>query len=179
VGSAIISFSYAGIVIYSAYRVAVQFAMFVLASSMIDRERLTALLTRARHCTPALFWRVLDRACPRSAKLGAGAEAIAIRRLVEAGAWTDAALALVKLELPFWTVRRLQLDNGEWHCALSQHRDLPHWLDNARETHHTDLALAILSALVEARAAAAPAPMPRANDEGARASIALCCDNFS
>ena len=66
-------------------------------------------------------------------------------------AWTDAALALIDLELPQWQVRRLAYDEGEWHCALSRQRELPDWLDQSIETRHADLALAILSAFVEAQ----------------------------
>ena len=65
------------------------------------------------------------------------------------GAWTDAALALIELELPQWRVRRLAYDDGEWYCSLSRGRELPDWLDQPVEGRHADLALAILSAFVE------------------------------
>jgi hypothetical protein len=74
-----------------------------------------------------------------------------IARLIESQAWTDAALALIDLELPQWQVRRLTHDDGEWYCALSRQRELPDWLDQSIETRHADLALAILSAFVEAQ----------------------------
>ena len=75
-----------------------------------------------------------------------------IERLIESGAWTDAALALLELELPQWQLRRLAYDDGEWHCALSRQRELPEWLDDRSvESHHADLPLAILSAFVEAQ----------------------------
>ena len=76
----------------------------------------------------------------------------ALERLLESGAWTDAALALIDLELPQWQLRRIAYDEGEWHCALSRQRELPEWLDLAIEARHADLALAMLSAFVEARA---------------------------
>ena len=76
--------------------------------------------------------------------------------MIQSGAWTDAALALIDLELPQWQIRRLAYDDGEWHCALSRQRELPDWLDQPIETHHADLALAILSAFVEAQRAKAP-----------------------
>jgi hypothetical protein len=77
---------------------------------------------------------------------------VRIERLIESGAWTDAALALLELELPHWQLRRLAYDDGEWHCALSRQRELPDWLDDRSiESHHADLAMAILSAFVEAR----------------------------
>ncbi len=75
----------------------------------------------------------------------------ASKRLIAAQAWTDAALALLELELPQWRVRRLVYDDGEWHCALSRHRAMPDWLDQTIETRDADLAQAILGALAEAR----------------------------
>ena len=39
------------------------------------------------------------------------------------GAWTDAALALIDLELPQWQFRRIAYDEGEWSCALSRERE--------------------------------------------------------
>ena len=80
-----------------------------------------------------------------------------IERLIESGAWTDAALALIDLELPQWQLRRIAYDEGEWHCALSRERELPDWLDQSAEGRHADLALAILSAFVEAQRLGAPA----------------------
>jgi hypothetical protein len=150
--------------------------MFIFTSPDLDRERLTAELARAQHCAPALFWRVVQ-ARARSAMLADSAQMTAIRRLVEAAAWTDAALALVELEPQFLTVRRLQLDGGAWHCVLSQHRELPDWLDDAKEGCHPDLPLAILSALVQAPSVAAPGPQQ--TDKDARASLAICCENFA
>ena len=79
------------------------------------------------------------------------ARAARVEHLIQSQAWTDAALALIDLELPQWQVRRLAYDDGEWYCALSRQRELPDWLDQAIETHHADLALAILSAFVEAQ----------------------------
>src|SRR6185503_8089408 len=84
------------------------------------------------------------------------ARAARVEHLIKSQAWTDAALALIDLELPQWQVRRLAYDDGEWYCALSRQRELPDWLDQAIEAHHADLALAILSAFVEARRVNAP-----------------------
>jgi hypothetical protein len=76
-----------------------------------------------------------------------------LEQLIRIGAWTDAALQLIELELPQWKVRRLVYDDGQWCCALSRQRELPDWLDKAVEGHHATVALAILSALIEARLA--------------------------
>ena len=152
--------------------------MFAAATNLaFNPAELSALLMRTQCCTPAVFWRVVREACPRSALLAASPEAKRVSQLAAAGAWTDATLALVKLELPLWTVRRLQLDGGDWHCALSQHRDLPDWLDNAKEAMHRDLAMAILLALIEARMPEVSSPSSSSQDKGD--AIVACCENFS
>lgn len=106
-----------------------------------------------------------------------------IERLIESGAWTDAALALLELELPQWQLRRLAYDEGEWHCALSRQRELPEWLDDRSiESHHADLALAILSAFVDARRKSAPpnrTSVPAASRVGNTFYEPVCCDNFA
>jgi hypothetical protein len=106
-----------------------------------------------------------------------------IERLIDCGAWTDAALALLELELPHWQLRRLAYDDGEWHCALSRQRELPDWLDDRSvESHHADLALAILSAFADAQREYAP---PRKTSVPAVPRAAnplhepLNCDNFA
>jgi hypothetical protein len=108
---------------------------------------------------------------------------VRIERLIESGAWTDAALALLALELPQWQLRRLAYDEGEWHCALSRQRELPEWLDDRSvESHHTDLSLAILGAFVDAQRRSAPASMvsvPAAPRSVTPLYEPACCDNFA
>jgi hypothetical protein len=106
-----------------------------------------------------------------------------IQRLIESGAWTDAALALLELELPQWQLRRLAYDEGEWHCALSRQRELPEWLDDRSvESHHADLSLAILSALVDAQRKSAPSSrtsVPAAPWPTSPLYEPLNCENFA
>ena len=105
-----------------------------------------------------------------------------IERLIGSEAWTDAALALIDLELPQWHVRRIAYDEGEWHCALSRARELPDWLDQSIEIHHADLALAILSAFVEARrvrATTSGTSVPAVPRDPNPLYIPVCCDNFA
>ena len=94
---------------------------------------------------------VIGQACRRFPSLGQSEKSFRLERLLESGAWTDAALALIDLELPQWQLRRIAYDEGEWYCALSRQRELPDWLDSAIEGRHADLAVAILSAFVEAQ----------------------------
>jgi hypothetical protein len=99
---------------------------------------------------------IVAGACRRFPSLSQTDKTMRIERLMKSEGWTDAALALIDLELPQWQVRRLAYDEGEWHCALSRERELPEWLDQSIEAHHADLALAILSAFVDARRANLP-----------------------
>ncbi|GKQ54682.1 hypothetical protein [Bradyrhizobium sp. Ce-3] len=99
---------------------------------------------------------IISQTCRRFPSVGQSGKTSRVERLIQSGAWTDAAIALLDLELPQWQVRRLVYDEGEWHCALSRERELPDWLDQSIETHHSDLALAIIIAFVEAQRISAP-----------------------
>jgi hypothetical protein len=94
---------------------------------------------------------IIRETCRRFPSQSQTGKTARVERLIQAGAWTDAALALIDLELPQWEIRRLVYDEGEWHCALSRQRELPDWLDQPIETMHADLTLAILIAFVEAQ----------------------------
>jgi hypothetical protein len=71
-------------------------------------------------------------ACTR---LPAG-KAARIDQLIDAGAWNDAALALIELELPAWKLRRLVYEDGEWLCSLSRQPNLPLALDDTADARH-------------------------------------------
>jgi hypothetical protein len=101
--------------------------------------------------------------------------------LLANGAWTDAGLALLAMELPGWTVRRLVYEDGEWICSLSRQPNLPIAIDDTVDTHHANLPLAILSALSEAQARS-NACLPRVQSVPrvkAPSEYVHCCDNFS
>lgn len=121
-----------------------------------DLRDIDQLLRDAPEVTAGLMSEKLAEITPRFAAAGRNGKTARIERLIEAKAWTDAALALIDLELPQWQLRRIAYDEGEWHCALSRQRELPEWLDQSIESRHADLPLAILGALVEARHARAP-----------------------
>jgi hypothetical protein len=132
--------------------------------------------------TAELMSHVIAETCRRYPPIMRTTKSLHIERLIQSGAWTDVALALIELELPQWQVRRIAYDEGEWHCALSRQRELPEWLDQPIETHHTDLPLALLMALVEAqrfnaRAIGTSVPTtPRGADP---LYEPICCDNFA
>ena len=125
---------------------------------------------------------IISETCRRFPSTEGSAKAARIERLIQSHAWTDAALALIDLELPQWQVRRLAYDDGEWYCALSRQRELPDWLDQSIETRHADLALAILSAFVEARRVSAPSSRTSVPSAPRRADALyepICSNNFA
>jgi hypothetical protein len=97
-----------------------------------------------------------------------------IRLLAEAGALVEAAFAVLALELPQWTVSRIDREDGEWYCTLEVS---PGYAGSGGHVVacHGALSLAILEAVVEA------SRVPRAF-ESASASLsdqtAVCCENY-
>jgi hypothetical protein len=147
-----------------------------------SQSELTDRLRRVQVVTPDLMTEIIGETCRRYPPIRRTEKTARIERLIGSGAWIDAALALVDLELPQWQVRRIAYDAGEWHCALSRQRELPDWLDQSIEARHEDLALAVLSVFVEARRFEAPASRPSvpAVPRGAdRISTPHCCDHFA
>ncbi len=150
-----------------------------------DREarlgRLGEKLRRAQTVTPELLSDLVAQACVRFAPHGGPARA-GVDRLIGSGAWIDAALALVELELPQWKLRRLIYEDGEWHCSLSKQRALPAGLDETAEASHEILPLAILVTFIEAlrQMPAAIEPLPHTVPPVRPAQgHPLCCDNFA
>ncbi|WP_029587021.1 hypothetical protein [Bradyrhizobium sp. URHD0069] len=121
-----------------------------------DSLEISDRLRDANAVTTDLISEIIGETCRRFPSAGQAEKTARIERLVGSGAWTDAALALIDLELPLWQVRRIAYDEGEWYCALSRQRELPDWLDRSIEARHADLPLAILSAFVDAKRNAAP-----------------------
>jgi hypothetical protein len=147
-----------------------------------DPQELGERLRGAHVVTAGLMSEIIGTACRRFPSMGQGGKTARIERLISSEAWTDAALALIDLELPLWQVRRIAYDEGEWYCALSRERELPDWLDRSIEARHPDLALAILGAFVEAGCISAPASRPSVPTVSRVVNPLyepVCCDNFS
>jgi hypothetical protein len=149
--------------------------MFLKPSRNDRLDELQEHVRRSRTVTPELLTEVIAKACIRFAACG-NADKARVHRLVEHCAWTDAALALLELDLPHWKLRRLLYEDGEWHCFLSRRLDFPLELDDGTEATHEVLALAILVAFIQARSVIASTAVPqvRAAPRGT-----LCCDNFA
>src|ERR1700736_5328892 len=153
-----------------------------LLSKHRDPGELDDRLRDAHAVTSELIAEIIGETCRRFPAAGQTGKTARIERLIGSEAWTDAALALIDLELPLWQVRRIAYDDGEWYCALSRERELPDWLDSSIEARHPDLALAILSAFAEAQRISAPSSrtsVPIVSGDARPLYEAVCCDNFS
>jgi hypothetical protein len=153
----------------------------MLLSKHRDPGELDDRLRDAHAVTSELISEVIGETCRRFPSVGQSEKTEPIERLIASGAWTDAALALIDLELPLWQVRRIAYDEGEWYCALSRERELPDWLDQSIEARHADLALAILSAFVDAQRIASPrsgTSVPAVPRDANPLYEPVCCDNF-
>jgi hypothetical protein len=118
------------------------------ANNPISLGALDNALRNAQEPSLDLFSQIINSACTRVQALGQALTHIV--RLAEIGAWTEATFALIALELPLWTVRRLVYENGEWLCSLSRQPNLPMTFDDCAEASHEVLPLAMLCAFVEA-----------------------------
>jgi hypothetical protein len=153
-----------------------------LLSEQPDTRKLGDRLREAHAATAELIREVVGEICRRFPSVGQTEKTTRIERLIGSGAWTDAALALIELELPQWQVRRIAYDEGEWYCALSRERELPEWLDQSIEARHTDLPLALLCAFVDAQGIAAPSSrtsVPAVPRQASTSYEPVICDNFA
>jgi hypothetical protein len=153
-----------------------------LRSERRDPGELSDRLRGAHAVTADLMTEIIGEACRRFPPIRRTEKTMRIERLIGSGAWMDAALALIDLELPQWQVRRIVYDEGEWYCALSRQRELPEWLDQSIEAHHADLPLAILSAFVDATRIGIPrskTSVPIVPRDADLICMPLCCDNFA
>lgn len=154
----------------------------LLPSEHQNPAELGERLRNADSVTAEIMSEIISQACRRFPSLGQSEKSTRLERLLQSGAWTDAALALIDLELPLWQLRRIAYDDGEWYCALSRQRELPDWLDRSIEARHADLALAILSAFVDAQrvsASSSRTSVPSVSRDANLLYEPMCSDNFS
>jgi len=98
--------------------------------------------------------------------------------LIGSGAWTDAALALIDLELRYgrFAASPMTMASGIARCRASVSCPI-----GSIVARHADLALAILSAFVDARRAALPASrtsVPTVPRDASPLYEPVYCDNF-
>jgi hypothetical protein len=147
-----------------------------------DLDGLVDQLRSATALTPDLIHHVITDTCTRLPVLRNAGKATNIDRLIEVDAWCDAAFALIEIELPAWSVRRLVQENGEWFCSLTKQPNLPLELDDTADANHQALPLAIFGAFLEARrrmsgtrethSSTVPQVRPTSG-------YPICCDNFA
>src|SRR5262249_44036731 len=79
------------------------------------------LLRDACEADARVIAEVIGATCRRFPSLGQSEKTARVAQLIAAGAWTDAALALIDLELPLWHIRRLAMTraNGIARCRAS------------------------------------------------------------
>jgi hypothetical protein len=155
--------------------------MAFAADHAVLLDRLDDELQAAPEAERAVFAKIIGSACSRIPVLSKSGKTARIERLIESGAWTDAALALIESEIPSWKLRRLVYENGDWFCSLSRQPNMPADLDDSVDAAHHILPLAILRAFVEARrwsnvAIDSTSGVPRLQPA---AGGVVCCDNFA
>jgi hypothetical protein len=143
-------------------------------------DRLSEAVRVAPKATPDIVAQIIISACSRIPILrGKSTE---IGQLIKMGAWVDASLALIEMELPGWKLRRLTCEHGEWFCSLSQQPNLPAPLDDTADGTHDVMPFAILLAFLEARRRLSPAAQPVARAAPTIDPVSatlICCDNFA
>jgi hypothetical protein len=145
-------------------------------------DRFDEELRLASAPTPDLFSRLKTGACTRLLALGRSAAVDRFERLVAEGAWTEAVIALIELEIPRWKLRRVVYEDDQWHCSLSRQPNLPIELDDMTEAGHEVLPLAILRTFVAARARDTVTPQAISTIPHIRLtsdSFVYCCDNYA
>jgi hypothetical protein len=153
-----------------------------LLTAYRDRRGLGDRLRDAHAITAELMSDVISEACWHFPPVRRTEKTARIEQLIKSSAWTDAAFALIELELPRWQLRRIAYDDGEWYCALSRQRELPEWLDQSVEARHPDLPLAILRVFVDAQRVSAPSVGTSVPTVPRGANLLyepVCCDNFA
>lgn len=155
--------------------------MAFAADYVVLLDRLDDELQAAPEAARAVFAKIIGSACSRVPVLSKSGKAARMERLIESGAWTDAAMALIESEMPGWKLRRLVYENGEWFCSLSRQPNMPTDIDDSADAAHQVLPLAILRAFLEARRRGnfATASAPAVPQLQPAAGGVVCCDNFA
>jgi hypothetical protein len=151
------------------------------AARALDLDRLDDDLRLAPEPAPELFRKIIEHVDTHFSSLRRSGNAARVDSLIGAGAWADAAFALIEIATPNWKLRRLVYEDGEWLCSLSRRPHVPMVLDDTVEVGHPALPLAVLRALVEVRrrspaSRGTTSPVPQIQ---AMPAQTICCDNFA
>src|SRR3974377_945084 len=96
-------------------------------------DALDSAVHNAEEPTLDLLAKIISGACIRISRQAKTETFDRLLDFAKAGAWTEAAFALIALELPLWRVRRLVYENGEWLCSLSYQPNLPMGVDDCAQ----------------------------------------------
>jgi len=124
--------------------------MLSVSKNGCDLEGLVNEFENTDAVTADLVRHIITKACPRFLLLQKAGKTTNADRSIQVGAWCDVALALIKIELPAWSIRRLVHEDGEWFCSLTNEPNLPLTLDDTADFSHPVLPVAILGAFIEA-----------------------------
>jgi len=151
------------------------------AAQAVDLDRFDDYLRLAPAPAAELFRKIIEHVDTHLSSLRRSGKAARVDSLIDAGAWVDAAFALIEIATPNWKLRRLVYEDGEWLCSLSRRPQIPVVLDDTAEASHEALPLAVLRALVEAlrRSPAAGWTTSRVPQIQAMPAQTICCDNFA
>jgi hypothetical protein len=119
-----------------------RYAMLLNLETKDQLADLEKRLHGAEAMTAELIADAMASGCVRLAALPEACRA-KLKWLIEAGAWNDAVMALIELELPQWKLRRLVRDEDEWFCSLSRQPALPIEYDQTADAAHASLSMAI------------------------------------
>jgi len=89
-------------------------------------DALDSALQSAHEPNLDLLAKIISGVCTRISHLSKSETLDRLGHLAKIGAWTDAAFALIALELPLCRVRRLVYENGEWR-ARSRTSQIYRW----------------------------------------------------
>jgi len=101
--------------------------------------------------SPGLFLQAI-RSSERLSNLEKQGKCASLLEMVAVHAWKDAALELLVLGAPHWTLARLCREDDLWMCILTSHAGLPDWLDDAIECQNENADAALMTAVLEALA---------------------------
>ena len=151
------------------------------AAQAAELDRLDGHLRLAPAPARELFRKIIKQVDTHFSSRWRSGQAARLDNLIDAGAWVDAAFALIETATPNWKPRRLIYEDGEWRCSLSRQPHVPMVLDDTVEASHEVLPLAVLRALIEVhrrspgiRGTTSPVPQIQAMPEQT-----ICCDNFA
>jgi hypothetical protein len=121
--------------------------MLVRSRNVDVLDQLNDRVRRVRAVSADLMLHLIEATSAHLPEMNGTRKAAVVHRLIKCRARTNAALALLEIELPQWKLRRLVFEDGKWLCSLSRQINMPPALDDGVEATHSVMPLAILGAV--------------------------------